>query len=874
MSSPVTFQAAAAAPSGQTITAMRLYLNSQARYTSSSGTLSTSLDLPAGAYSVVVNAWSNTGAVFQASRTITVGGTTQPTSCTATANRTVQICSPANGATATSPVKVVAGLRSDSGLKSSQIYLDGTLVYSGPAGGTSVNQSFSMGLGSHRITVKGWDSAGSFMTSVTVTVGSASEPPPTGGACSVGANRTVHICAPANNASATNPVNIQAAVRSDSGLNASQIYIDSTLQWQGTSSQVNQNLTLATGTRKITVKGWDSAGNFSSAVYVNVSGGSTGPSVSVTPSSTTVQVGETAQFHAAVTGVPDTSVTWSVDGAAGGNSTVGTIGSSGLYTAPGTAGTHTIKAVSNSDAGLQDTATVNVVTSAPAPSGYFTYKFDNGRTGLNAQETVLTPSNVNSATFGKKGSWSLDANINAQPLWVKGVSINGATRNVLYVATQNDSVYALDADRPGTVLWKRSFLTSTRTVGKAYELSSDGRTSLGDSVGITGTPVIDPASSRLYLVARTTEGGNQVQRLHAIDIRTGNDVVGPAVIQGTESGTGDGSSNGVINFNPLTQNQRPGLLLSNGVVYITFAAFSDFRPYHGWVIAYSASNLGYIDAYAAVPDGSGGGIWQSGAAPAADGSGNVYVVSSNSMPWSTGIFNPPRNLSNSVIKLSLVNGQLTLTDYFAPYNTVCLTRTDLDLGSAGAMLVPGQINGKNVLAFGSKEGRAYLVDRGNMGKFQSGSDSQIIASVLFNSQGACGQSGFDASSPWRVYGSTAYWKGNLYFGSVFGPLRQYDISGGTFRQVALSSHVFPGSGQSGRGAMTVVSSNGDSNGIVWTAERDLNKQGWLRAYDANNVGRQLYVSNFGAGTSFVVPTVINGRVYVTGENVVYMYGLL
>jgi len=189
-------------------------------------------------------------------------------------------------------------------------------------------------------------------------------------------------------------------------------------------------------------------------------------------------------------------------------------------------------------------------------------------------------------------------------------------------------------------------------------------------------------------------------------------------------------------------------------------------------------------------------------------------------------------------------------------------------------LIPQAFGGHNILALGSKEGRAYLVDRDNMGKYHSGSDSQILSSVLFNPLGACGTSGFNASTPWRVYGTPAYWNGNIYFGSAFGKLRQYNITNATLQLVALGSHTYAASGQSGRGPLTVVSSDGSSNAIVWTAENDLSSLGWLRAYDATNVSKQLYSNNFGSGSNFVIPTVINGKVFVSGKATLHVYGLL
>lgn len=616
----------------------------------------------------------------------------------------------------------------------------------------------------------------------------------------------------------------------------------------------------------------------------NASGtGGTGPSpeiigappaasISISPSSTTVTLSGTQQFTASVTGASSTAISWAVNGVAGGNAATGTITANGLYTAS-TPGTYTVTVTSTSDATLTASATVNV-PNPPPPAGVYTYKYDNGRTGLNANESKLTVAAVtNGGNFGKLGAWTVDGSIYTQPLYVPGVSLASGIYNVVYVGTENDSVYALNADVPGSVLWKRSFLTSNATIGTGY---TGGRTSIGGDVGITGTPVIDPVTNWMYVVVRTTEGGNQVQRLHAVDITTGDDVQGvsAAMINPVVSGTGLGNDGvGHVPFQPLTQNQRPALLLNNGVVYVTFASFSDYDPYHGWVIAFDAASLDFLDAYNATPNGGGGGSWMAGAGPAGDSDGNVYFATGNGRPDATALFDPPNDLPNSFLKLNLIGGKLTLVDYFSPYNAVCLSADDLDLGSSGPTLIPDQFAGHSIIALGSKEGRAYLLDQNGLGKFQSGSDSQVLSSVLFN-PAACGQAGFDASAPMRVYGSPAYWNGNIYFGSAFGPLRQYDITSGKLTQKSLSTHLYPGNGQTGRGPLTIVSSNGTSNAIVWTAENDLNGNGWLRAFDATSVANQLYFTNFGAGSNFIIPMVIDGNLYVSGNATLYKYGLL
>lgn len=702
-------------------------------------------------------------------------------------DNTVNICSPSAGATVNSPVNFQAATTPPSGqtVTAMKLYVDGTGIFT--SNGATLSTSQTLANGSHAITIKGWTNTGAIISAketITVTTSTG------GGGCNPTAS-TVTICAPSSGSTLPSPVTVQAVAGAPSGqsITAMKLYVDGVSKASSSSGTLTSAQTIASGAHKLSVNAWTSTG-------------------------------------AVLKATENITVTGSTGGGGGGG-------------------------------------TVSVLT----------YMYNNARTGANTQETSLTPANVNSTTFGMLGSWSLDAASYTEPLYVPGVPIGSGTFNVVYVGTENDSVYALNADSPGTVLWKRSFLTSTRTIGLAYKQDSQGRTSLGGNIGITGTPVIDKDNNCLYVVGRTTESNQQVQRLYVIDIRTGADVISPVAITGSVSGTGDESQNGVVNFDAMVHNQRPGLLLSNGIVYTSFASFGDNTPYHGWVQAYNASSLTLMDAFNTTPNGSGGGVWSSGAALAADDSGNVYFATGNAMPYATGVFNPPTDLPQSLLKLGWVGSNLTLIDYFSPYNAVCLTADDLDLGSSAPTLIPDNLGGHNLIALGSKEGRAYLVDRDNMGKFHSGNDSQIPASVLFNPKGACGVSGFDASSPWRVYGSPVYWNGNLYFGSAFGPLRQYNISSATFLQKALGTHNYPGSSQSGRGPLAVLSANGSSNGIVWTLENDLSGNGWLRAYDANNVATQLYSTSYGAGKNFIIPTVVNGRVYIASSSTVYVYGL-
>jgi hypothetical protein len=876
VNSPVSVSAAATAPSGTTVTAMKVYIDSVTKATSTGNTVNASLSLTSGSHSIVVNAWNNLGAVWSAKSTFTVGS--GGSTCVANAG-TVNICSPTSGSTVASPVSVSAVASAPSGthITAMKLYVDNVMKFSTTTG--TLSTSLALPSGSHNFVVNAWNNVGTvFSAHVTSTVSGG-----TGGSCSPTAG-AVKFCSPTANSTVASPVsfNIVAGAPSGTSITAIKLYVDGVTKATSSSSTLTASVAIASGTHNLTANAWNNLGAVISAKEAITVGGVAQSGVSVSPPSATILINATKQFTASVTGLSSTSVSWSVDGVAGGNSTNGTVDSTGLYSAPGIAGSHTVTATSNADPTKSDSASVSVVTSMSNAKGVFTYMYNNGRTGLNSSETKLTIANVqNGANFGFKAKVSFDGTVQAQPLYVPNVSMGSGTHNVIYVATENDSVYALDEANPTTVLWKRNLIPSGATIGRSYSCSTtcDGRTGLGSSIGITGTPVIDPNSNRLYVVAKTTENSTQVYRLHALDLSTGDDVTPSEVLKASSSGTGEGSVNGTIAFNALTQNQRPGLLLLDGIIYITFAAYSDDPPYHGWVLAYNASDLNFVASFNTTPNTGGGGIWMSGAAPAGDSDGNVYLATGNQMPYSSPFPDIPTEIPNSIIKLKVVGSSLSLVDYFVPYNTKCLTNDDLDVGSSAPMILSDSFNGISMVAVGSKEGRAYLLNKNDLGKYHASVDSQILSSVLFNPT-ACGTTGFHADYPLRVYGAPAYWNGNVYLGSVFGPLRQFSITGNTLQQVAVSGHQYdPFSsastiGQSGRGPLTSVTSNGSSDAIVWTSEVDTSGAGWLRAYKASNVSTQLYAVNFGSASHFTIPVAVNGNVYVTGKNVLYIYGTL
>ena len=408
---------------------------------------------------------------------------------------------------------------------------------------------------------------------------------------------------------------------------------------------------------------------------------------------------------------------WSVDGVAGGSTSAGTISSSGLYTASGTLGPHVITATSGGN-------TANATAYITNYAGTFTFHNDNMRDGANLNETVLTPSNVNSANFGKLFSYPLDGLSFASPLYVENVTIPGqGVHNVVYVATENDSVYAFDADgRSSTPLWKDSFINPSAGINPIPPADTGETGDIPNEIGITGTPVIDPTTNTLYVVAATKEvtGGvtSYVNRLHALDLSTGAEKLGgPIQITATVKGTGIDAVNGTITFNNITENQRPALTLANGELYIGFANHGNNEPYHGWLMAYNPTTLHQDWVFCSTPNAEAGGIWMGGDGPAVDSSGSIYFSTGN------GTYDGPTGSSDYGDTLLRLNPNGTVGDYFTPYNYATLEADDIDLASGGILLLPDQpgAHTHEVIA-GGKGGTLYLVDRDNMGHVGTTSD--------------------------------------------------------------------------------------------------------------------------------------------------------
>jgi hypothetical protein len=501
-----------------------------------------------------------------------------------------------------------------------------------------------------------------------------------------------------------------------------------------------------------------------------------------------------------------------------------------------------------------------------------TYHNNNARDGLNAKETMLRVSNVNAKQFGKLFSHSLDGYVYAQPLYLPQVNVGGTMHNVLYVATEHDTVFAFDADNSlganHAPLWKRSFINPSLGITTVASRSDLDCTDLVPEVGITGTPVIDPTTNTMYFVVRTRENGAFFQRLHALDVSSGAEKFrGPIDIQARVRGHGDGSIGGFVYFDPLRNNQRPGLLLQNGSVYISWASHCDHGPYHGWLISYNATTLQQNGVWNASPNAGLGGIWQAGGAPASDDAGNIYLATGNARFDAN---RGGRDFGDSVVKLGAVGNSLQVTDYFTPFDQGFLNDNDVDLGSGGPILLPTQPPGsphQHLLTVGGKEGVIYVIDADNLGQFNDGSNAQIVQSIQAFS--CC------------TGGNAAWWNNHVYFPAVFDPLKafSFDPSSGLLSESPTSQtdEVF-----SFPGTMVSVSANGNRDGIVWVIQDDAYPSGpaVLRAYDAADLAHELYDSNQnvtrdspGRSGKFTVPTIANGKVYVATRQYLSVYGL-
>jgi hypothetical protein len=509
-----------------------------------------------------------------------------------------------------------------------------------------------------------------------------------------------------------------------------------------------------------------------------------------------------------------------------------------------------------------------ILAMTPALAQVTTSQYNNARTGATLTEKILTPQNVNSKQFGKLGAFKVDGPVYAQPLFVPSVEIPGKGKHdVLYVATEHDSVYAFDANQPGSSpLWHVSFLDKARGSTPLSEDMVDCPF-IRPEVGITSTPVIDLPTGTLYVLARTmirhrATDDEYFQHLHALAITTGVEKFGgPKLITASVPGKGAGAAKGQVAFDQLRENPRAALVLANHTIYLAWASSCDVDPYHGWVMAYDPQTLAQKAVLNVNPDGTEAGIWLADTGPAADAEGNLYL------PTGNGTFDAQRggpDYGDSVLKLD--GSSLAIRDYFTPHDQERISNADSDVGSSGPLLVPDQPGPHpHILLQPTKDSTIYVIDRDNMGKYRP--DTDAILEIIHMGGGG--------------YGAMAYWNHHAFFAASGDFLHSYAIKNGELKVSASSSFTFKNPG-----ATPSVSANGNKDGIVWAISTKVwngpdNKPAVLYAFDADKLGDPIYTSELesardraGMAARFVIPIVVNGRVYFGTRGEVEVYGLL
>lgn len=592
----------------------------------------------------------------------------------------------------------------------------------------------------------------------------------------------------------------------------------------------------------------------------------TAPSITTQPTDQSAAVGATATFTVTASGTAPLSYQWQK-----GSSNISGGTSASYTTPPTTMGDDQAQfkvVVSNSEGTVTSNPATLSVTTATASIDVLTYHYDVARTGANTQETALTTANVNQNTFGKIDFFDTDGKVDAQPLYLSQLAIpSNGTHNVLYVVTEHDTVYAFDADS-GTVLWQKSMLGSGENPSDAV----NGCGQVSPEIGITATPVIDRSRGphgAIYLVAMSKSGSNYFQRLHALDVATGEELFsGPTTITATFPGTGAGSSGGTLTFAPKQYEERAALTLINNTVYTMWTSHCDDDPYTGWIIGFDASTLLRNQVLNVTPNGSRGAIWMAGDGPAADPSGNLYFLDGNG-DFGTSLdgsgFPSNKNYGNGFIKLS-TSGTLAVADYFNMSNTVGESNSDLDLGSGGAIVLPDFTDSGSVvrhLAVGAgKDQIIYVVNREDMGKFHA---TDVIYQKISGALSGA------------VFSKPSYFNNTVYYGPVSTTLKAFPISNAMLATTA-SSHssgtfTYPGT-------TPAISANGTTEGIVWAVENS--NPAVLHAYNASNLATELYNSNqagssrdhFGNGNKFITPMIVNGNVFVGTQDGVAVFGLL
>jgi hypothetical protein len=601
----------------------------------------------------------------------------------------------------------------------------------------------------------------------------------------------------------------------------------------------------------------------SSASTVSLKAGGTAQVVTLTAAALN---GFTGTIQASVTGLP-AGVTASPSTL---SLTAGASQQISFSAAASATATSATVSISGTSGNLTHTVPITITVAAAAAAGIdiTTYHDEVARTGLNPNETTLTPANVTSATFGLLRTLPVDGLVDGEPLYLSALNVAGQTRNLVFAVSEHDSVYAFDADS-GTQVWKTSILGANETTS-----GNHGCSQITPEIGITSTPVIDRtagAHGTIFVVGMSQDAqGAYHQRLHALDVTTGAEISGsPTEISGSFPGTGAGSSGGKVIFDPGQYAERVGLLLLNGVIYMGWTSHCDFQPYTGWLMGYSETSLAQTSVLNLTPNGSEGSIWMAGAGLAADASGNIYFLDAN------GTFDATLNASgfpansdfgNAFMKVSTNGGTLAAADYFEPFNTVSESNGDIDLGSGGALLLPDLKDATGTvwhLAVGAgKDQKIYVVNRDAMGKFNAQDNSALYQEI----DGAIG----------GVWSMPAYFNNTVYYGAVSDTIKAFPI---TNAKLAATPSFHSANAFQYPGSTPAVSANGTTNGIVWAVENS--SPAVLHAYDATNLN-ELYNSNqaasgrdhFGNGNKFITPLIVNGKVFVGTPNGVAVFGLL
>jgi hypothetical protein len=597
------------------------------------------------------------------------------------------------------------------------------------------------------------------------------------------------------------------------------------------------------------------------------------PSISTQPSNQTVTAGQMATFSVVAAGTAPLGYQWQKSGTNIPGAT------SASYTTPATTsgdnGATFRVVVTNSVSSItSNSATLTVTPVLASGTDVITYHNDNLRTGQNLTETTLTPANVNSRTFGLLRNLLVDGKVDAEPLYLSHLNLAGGTYNVVFIATEHDSVYAFDSDTGGAPLWKVSLLGSGETPS-----DDRGCGQVSPEIGITSTPVIDRKAGThgvIYVVAMSKTGSTYFQRLHALDVTTGAEMPGgPVTIQATYQGAGANSSAGQVMFDPKQYKERAGLLLLNGVIYTSWASHCDYNPYTAWIIGYNQTTLAQTSVLNLTPNGSEGSIWQSGGGLAADAQGNIYALIANGTADTTlnaNGFPINHDYGNAFVKVSTAGGSLQVADYFNMSNTVAESSSDTDLGSGGAMLLPDSSYGTGgvlQLAVGAgKDGNIYVVDRTHMGGFNA--TSNHVYQEL------------DAALPNGVYGVPAYFNNTVYYCDRYSTLKSFSITNGRLSSTpghTAAQFTYPGVLPS---ISAYRSSNGNvsSNGIVWAIENT--GTAVLHAFLASDLTQEIYNSNqaandrdhFGRGNKFITPMIADGKVFAATTDSVAVFGLL